>query len=189
VPRCAVYFSLSLRLPLVSSDNLLAACGRSRASNSEVRTRRDHRPVLLRPQSSKEGLSATSRAAFLRRLTPPLRRSQVTAALRDFDPAYDRFGSIAPDRPDRDARPMSAPPPIAVKHWQRSATPLCAKRRHMHRTKDYRYSITSSAMASSLSGTVSPSALAVLRLITSSYLVGACTGRSAGFSPLRMRST
>ena len=33
------------------------------------------------------------------------------------------------------------------------------------------------------------SAFAVLRLITSSYLVGACTGRSAGFSPLRMRST
>src|SRR5262249_47454083 len=51
------------------------------------------------------------------------------------------------------------------------------------------HSITSSARASRLSGTVSPSALAVLRLITSSYLVGACTGRSAGFSPLRMRST
>ena len=34
-----------------------------------------------------------------------------------------------------------------------------------------------------------PSAFAVLRLITNSYLVGACTGRSAGFSPLRMRST
>ena len=31
--------------------------------------------------------------------------------------------------------------------------------------------------------------LAALRLTTSSYLVGACTGRSAGFSPLRMRST
>jgi hypothetical protein len=28
-----------------------------------------------------------------------------------------------------------------------------------------------------------------LRLITSSYLVGACTGKSAGLSPLRMRST
>src|SRR5215831_15197896 len=51
------------------------------------------------------------------------------------------------------------------------------------------HSITSSAVASSLSGTVSPSALAVFRLMTSSYLVGACTGRSAGFSPLRMRST
>ena len=38
-------------------------------------------------------------------------------------------------------------------------------------------------------GTLRPSALAVLRLITSSYLVGACTGRSAGFSPSKMRST
>jgi hypothetical protein len=35
---------------------------------------------------------------------------------------------------------------------------------------------------------VQPSVLAVLRLMTSSYLVGFCTGRSAGFSPLRMRS-
>src|SRR5262249_30795623 len=51
------------------------------------------------------------------------------------------------------------------------------------------HSITSSARASRLSGTVRPSALAVLRLIASSYLVGACTGRSAGLSPLRMRST
>jgi len=30
---------------------------------------------------------------------------------------------------------------------------------------------------------------AVLRLSTVPYLVGACTGRSVGFSPLRMRST
>src|SRR5262249_106019 len=51
------------------------------------------------------------------------------------------------------------------------------------------YSITSSASAGKLWGIVRPSAFAVLRLITSSYLVGACTGRSAGFSPLRMRST
>lgn len=51
------------------------------------------------------------------------------------------------------------------------------------------YSITSLACASSVGGTAIPSALAVLRLITSSYLVGACTGRSAGFSPLRIRST
>src|SRR5262245_11055587 len=51
------------------------------------------------------------------------------------------------------------------------------------------HSITSSARASTDDGISSPSALAVLRLTTSSYLVGACTGRSAGFSPLRMRST
>src|SRR5262249_13951327 len=37
-------------------------------------------------------------------------------------------------------------------------------------------------------GTVRPSALAVLRLRIVSYLVGACTGRSAAFSPRRMRS-
>src|SRR5207247_744760 len=51
------------------------------------------------------------------------------------------------------------------------------------------HSITSSARASRVVGISRPSAFAVLRLMTSSYLVGACTGRSAGFSPLRMRST
>ena len=55
----------------------------------------------------------------------------------------------------------------------------------MHRS----YSITSSARSSTVRGTEIPRALAVFRLMTSSYLVGACTGRSAGFSPLRMRST
>src|SRR5262249_16092429 len=49
------------------------------------------------------------------------------------------------------------------------------------------HSITSSARASSLSGTSRLSALAVLRLSTSSNLVDCTTGRSAGFSPLRMR--
>src|SRR6478609_2273445 len=52
-----------------------------------------------------------------------------------------------------------------------------------------RHSMTSSARASNDRGTSSPSVLAVLMLSTSWYLVGACTGRSAGFSPLRMRST
>jgi predicted dehydrogenase len=46
------------------------------------------------------------------------------------------------------------------------------------------YSITSLARASTVSGRVIPDAFAVFRLITSSYWVGACTGRSAGFSPL-----
>ena len=46
------------------------------------------------------------------------------------------------------------------------------------------HSITSSARASRVGGTSSPSALAVFRLITSSYLVGACTGEVAGLFPL-----
>jgi hypothetical protein len=44
----------------------------------------------------------------------------------------------------------------------------------MHRSKKHSYSIASSARASSIGGTVWPSAFAVLRLIASSYLVGAC---------------
>jgi hypothetical protein len=46
------------------------------------------------------------------------------------------------------------------------------------------YSITSSARATRVGGTSSPSAFAVLRLITNSYFVGTCTGRSAGFFTL-----
>src|ERR1700730_10144615 len=49
-----------------------------------------------------------------------------------------------------------------------------------------RYSITSSARARIDGGTVSPSAWAVLRLTTSSNVVGCCTGRSAGFTPFRI---
>ena len=49
------------------------------------------------------------------------------------------------------------------------------------------HSITSSAMASSLSGIWRPSVLAVLRLITNSNLADCTTGRLAGFSPLRIR--
>src|SRR5262249_31867746 len=49
------------------------------------------------------------------------------------------------------------------------------------------HSITSLTAACSVSGMVRPRAFAVLRLITSSNLVGCKTGRSAGFSPLRMR--
>src|SRR5215831_8876154 len=49
------------------------------------------------------------------------------------------------------------------------------------------HSITSSAVASSLSGTVRPSILAVEALMTSSNLVDCTTGKSAGFAPLRIR--
>jgi hypothetical protein len=48
------------------------------------------------------------------------------------------------------------------------------------------HSITSSANASSLSGTSRPSAFAVFRLITSSNLVGCMTGRVDGLAPLRI---
>src|SRR5262249_45507759 len=49
------------------------------------------------------------------------------------------------------------------------------------------HSITSSARARSGGGISRPSARAVLRLMISSTLVDCWTGRSAGFSPLRIR--
>src|SRR4029077_15241590 len=49
------------------------------------------------------------------------------------------------------------------------------------------HSITSSARPESGSGKVRPSALAVLRLMTSSTFVDCWTGRSAGLVPLRIR--
>src|SRR6516165_7090445 len=75
----------------------------------------------------------------------------------------------------RRVMPMSALPPKAD----------IARRRKM---ASLRYSITTSASESSFAETSRPSALAVFILISSSNLVGACTGRSAGLAPLRTRS-
>src|SRR6516165_7881038 len=51
------------------------------------------------------------------------------------------------------------------------------------------HSITSSARSRTASGILSPSALAVVRLMTKSNLVGCSTGMSAGFAPRRILST
>ena len=51
------------------------------------------------------------------------------------------------------------------------------------------YWITSSAKRSTDGGTVILSALAVLRLMTSSNVVSCSTGRSAGLAPLQILST
>ena len=63
----------------------------------------------------------------------------------------------------------------------------------MHRSKndvhELAYSITSSASNCIEAGTASPSALAVLRLMTSSNRVGCSTGKSDGRAPLRILAT
>ena len=56
--------------------------------------------------------------------------------------------------------------------------PWCRGRRH---------SMIRSALVRSEVGKAMPSAVAAFRLMNSSTLVTRCTGRSAGFSPLRMR--
>src|SRR5262245_17101969 len=73
---------------------------------------------------------------------------------------------------------------------------LCPRRDRPHRRRATEqrdelaapdHSITSSAAASSLSGTVRPSILAVCWLMTSSNLLDCATGKSSGLAPLRMR--
>jgi integrase/recombinase XerD len=92
------------------------------------------------------------------------------------------FRQVADTWPPRHADNHHSNPYGASAHDHSSDCGPCTTANNGH-------SITSSAVICMISGTVRPSALAVLRLMTSSYLVGACTGMSAGFSPLRMRST
>src|SRR5262249_6819444 len=115
------------------------------------------------------------------------RRNNFATAHRLTRWAYDWFGSFASLRRAARLRRMSAMPPIATELLCRSELSLSATTGLMHRSKFH--SITSSARIRNDSWIVRPRALAALRLITSSYLVGACTGRSACLSPLRMRST
>ena len=61
--------------------------------------------------------------------------------------------------------------------------PLCAKSGHQP------HSINSSASDRNDAGTVNPSALAMVRLMTNSNLVSRSIGRSAGLAPLRIRPT
>src|SRR5262249_43341836 len=86
------------------------------------------------------------------------------------------------------ARPsMSAAPALLLR--------ACSERPRGSGAANERYeraavhSITSSARASSLGGISMPNAFAVARLMTRSNLVPRSTGRSPGFSPLRIRPT
>ena len=77
------------------------------------------------------------------------------------------------------------PPPLVI----RAFGAHCHYRTHAHRSKRHPHSITSSARASTDGGTVRPSALAVLRLMTSSNRVACSMGKSPGLSPLSILST
>ena len=80
-------------------------------------------------------------------------------------------------------------PPIATELLHRGRPPLWANSCREQVRQSKAYSITSSAVNSSFGAISMPSALADLRLMTSSNLAGCTTGKSPGFSPLRMRPT
>jgi hypothetical protein len=112
---------------------------------------------------------------------------QEPAALRDFELAYVRFGSLADFTPSL-GQVRSAP----RKRTSTDAVDMsarCQSRPNAPQQKKHRYSITSSASSCIALGTVIPSAVAVPRLITSSNLVAAPVSTPRGFSRARRRAT
>src|SRR5262249_58861212 len=103
-----------------------------------------------------------------------------------------RFSETSPEGCE-DARGFSGRA-AAEKSYHRHRRLLCARREWTRgrRAAEQRdevaplHSITSSARARNIGGTSTGRALAVLRLITSSNVVGWRTGRSAGRAPLRI---
>ncbi len=90
-----------------------------------------------------------------------------------------------------DARAWSGLPSTAAVMSPPRMAELCHFRTHpsqqKRRARLHGHSITSSARASRVGGRSMPSTLAVLRLTINSNLVVCWIGRSAGFSPLRIR--
>jgi hypothetical protein len=74
---------------------------------------------------------------------------------------------------------------VRLVHWRSCNSQKC-QTGLMHRTNNLFYSIASSAMASSLSGTVRPTVVAVSRLTMSSILTACRNGKSAGLASLRI---
>src|SRR5947207_817 len=92
------------------------------------------------------------------------------------------FGAGREDFLDIDVVPRTAQK-LASGHMPKDGGPASEQRDELAPF----HSITSSASASNVGGTSRPSAMAVFRLSTSSTLVDRMTGRSAGFSPFRIR--
>src|ERR1035437_5297801 len=93
---------------------------------------------------------------------------------------------VVPWRPSSQHADAPHPPELLRPHRERPC-----RRRAADKCDELTapHSITSSAVASSVGGTVRPCAFAVLRFMTSSNFVGCSTGRSAGFLPLKILST
>src|SRR5262249_32556153 len=116
----------------------------------------------------------------------------VNGQVLPFGPAalLERFAKGAKHRRERRHRPDHgyAPNPTSLLRARR-------KRPRDRRAAEQRdelapvHSITSSATSSRSRGISRLSDLAVLRLITSSYLVGCSTGRSPGFAPFKILPT
>src|SRR5262249_50922842 len=129
-----------------------------------------------------ETLSASLRPAILDCDGTPLDPSELAQSL------HKSAGEVSPTCGGAYSQEANGRQPAALLRARRER-PCCRAAEQRSDELAPLHSITSSARASTVAGMSRPNAFPVLRLTTSSYFVGACTGRSAGFSPLRMRST
>src|SRR5262249_26534155 len=123
-------------------------------------------PASLRPPILDRNIATFDPAEFAqpaqKRSAKRACRAAAAGAEKAHGPQFSRLLRPRRERPCRCAEPRDEIPPS--------------------------HSITSSASASSVGGMVRPSALAVLRLMTSSNLVTCSTGMSAGFAPRKILS-
>src|SRR5262245_50518345 len=122
--------------------------------------------MIIRPAIFDRDILALDIAGFIQALTERGREGHIARSCRAVEKPDHRYRWLLRARRDR---PRSR---RAADEAEELASP---------------HSITSSAMASSVAGTSRPSVFAVLRLMLNPIFVACMTGRSAGFSPLRMR--
>jgi hypothetical protein len=99
-------------------------------------------------------------------------------------PADRSFSPPAATAPEDQPQPRSRR--IAERHWRAASIAQSDIGFAQHRARPATHSITSSARSSIPGGTVRPSSIAILRLMTSSNVVGCWTGRSAAQSIARI---
>ena len=100
-----------------------------------------------------------------------MNKISVVAADAQKRPAHVRVGSFSTEAANSAARPRSASPQKLTSGANEKLVAM-GQSLQLRAAAIVPYSITSSASATSVFGRVRPSALAVLRLITSSNLVG-----------------
>ena len=186
--------------PLISlSTSAVAVRCSSASSRSRVRWSSClcRSAMDARAAGALRALCAPARPGFPGFLLPPRRFMSPPPAVHDHGKSYAnlgfratpegigtrcpnvRFGSKADIRSAK--RHVRFTPKSGHSDTAKNRCPLCANSGHFAF-----YSITSSARSSSGSGTLRPSAFAVLRLIAGSNTVGCIAGKSAGFAPYKL---
>src|SRR5262245_9017949 len=160
-------FCISVTLPEYSNTDVPLSTMEWGQCRGRTERRRSHIYAPARPPMSAPTRILTSASAQPSRPSPGV-------------PGYELVG-FAATRVDVCSTPGSCLTLMGLAEGRLCAVSRCSKQ--------HPYSITSSARASSEGGTVRPSAFAVLRLTTSSNLVGCSIGKLEGLAPFRIRST